>query len=149
MAFPTGWPPRFSSGKRNIRFYIAATATANFSDRAYLFADQVGANPYTPLPDVRPGGDVSSPDYPGPTDIGANPAGTGQHGDDPHPMIWSEGIMILNKGGLPIYFSFDGVNIQGEVPAAAAGVPGQIYMERSEAGIAINGAGNDFVVYAW
>ena len=144
MAFPTGWPPRFPSGTRNIRFYIAATATAAFADRAYLFADQAGANPYTPLPDVRPGGDVSAPDYNGPHNVPATPAGTGQHGDDPHPMIWSEGIQIINKGATPIYFSFDGTNIHGEVPATS-----EITMRRREAGIAINGSGNAFVVYAW
>jgi len=144
MAFPTGWPPRFPSGTRNIRFYIAATATAAYADRAYLFADQVGANPYTPLPVVRPGGDVSAPDYSGPHNLGPPPLGTGQHGDDPHPMVWSEGIQIINKGATPIFFSFDGVNAHGQVLANS-----QITMWRREAGIAILGSGNDFVVYAW
>jgi len=144
MAFPVGWPPRFSSGKRNIRFFQLATATAAYADRAYLFADQAGANPYTPLPNFLPGTDVSSPNYAGPTNIGSNPTGTGQHGDDPHPMIWSEGIKIINYGLTAIQFSFDGVNDHGEVPTADS-----VYMERSEAGIAIKGVGNDFVVYAW
>lgn len=144
MPFPPGWPPRFPSGKRNIRFFKSATATASYADRGYLFFDEPGANPYAPLPVVRPGGDVSSPDYPGPTNIGSNPSGTGQHGDDPHPMIWSEGIMIINYGATPIQFSFDGVLDHGEVPAADS-----VYMERSEAGIAIKGSGNAFVVYAW
>jgi len=144
MPFPTGWPPRFPSGQRNIRFYIAATATAAYADRAYLFADQVGANPYTPLPEVRPGEDVSAPDYSGPTNLGAPPLGTGQRGDDPHPMIWSEEMMIINNGVSAIYFSFDGVNDHGQVPAS-----GSILMSRKEAGIAVRGNGNDFVVYAW
>ena len=144
MAFPTGWPPRFPSGQKNIRFFIKALATANYADRAYLFADQAGANPYVPLPVVRPGEDLSKPGYTGPHDIGTNPAGTGQHGDDPHPMIWSAGIMIVNYGATPIQFSFDGTNDHGEIPAL-----GEVRMERSEAGIAVKGSGNDFVVYAW
>lgn len=144
MPFPTGWPPRIPSGQKNIRFFKTDTATAAYADRAYLFADQPGANPYIPLPVVRPGEDVSKPGYTGPHDIGSNPAGTGQHGDDPHPMIWSEEIMVINNGGTPIFFSFDGVNDHGEVPAGES-----VLMSRREAGIAIRGAGNDFTVYAW
>jgi len=59
-------------------------------------------------------------------------------------MIWAEGIMVINYGATPIQFSFDGTNDHGEVPATDS-----VYMERAEAGIAIKGAGNDFVVYAW
>lgn len=150
MPYPTGWPPRVASGQRNIRFYVADTATAAFSDRAYLFGDQLTANTYVPLPDIRPGEDVSAPDYSGPHDIGANPQGTGQHGDDPHPMIWSENIRILNFGATNIEFSFDAAGtVQGVVPPQTANGPGEVIMERSEAGIAIRGAGNDFVVEAW
>lgn len=144
MPFPTGWPPRFPSGVRSIRFFKAATATAAYSDRAYLFFDEPGANPYSPLPAIRPGEDVSAPDYSGPHTVPPTPAGTGQHGDDPHPMIWSEQIMVINKGATPIRFSFDGTTDHGEVPATSS-----IVMSRREAGIAIKGAGNDFVVYAW
>lgn len=39
MAFPLGWPPRSASGARNFRFYTGGTATANFSDNAFLFAE--------------------------------------------------------------------------------------------------------------
>lgn len=145
MPFPTGWPPRVASGTRSIRFYKAATATANYSDRAYLFADEPGANPYVPLPAVFPGDDVSNPAYDGPHDIGANPAGTGQRGDDPHPMIWSSEIKIINKGATPIFFSFDGVNDHGEVSAGTELHMSGVY----EAGIAFRGSGNDFVVFAW
>lgn len=144
MAFPTGWPPRFPSAGRSIRFFKTDTATASYADRAYLFADLAGANPYSPLPEVRPGDDVSAPDYNGPHVVPATPAGTGQHGDDPHPMIWSEGIQVINKGATPIFFSFDGTHDHGEVPASS-----QVTMTRHEAGIAIRGAGNVFTVYAW
>lgn len=144
MPFPTGWPPRFPSGVRSLRFFVAATATASYADRAYLFADQAGANPYSPLPVVRPGEDVSAPDYAGPHVVPATPAGTGQHGDDPHPMVWSEGIQVINYGATPIQFSFNGTNDHGEVPAGS-----QITMTRHEAGIAIKGAGNNFAVYSW
>lgn len=145
MPFPTGWPPRVASGTRSIRAYVAATATANYSDRAYLWHQLPGANPYTPLPNVFPGDDVSNPNYNGPHNIGANPAGTGQRGDDPEPMIWSSAIKIINKGATPIFFSFDGTNDHGEVSAASELLLDNVY----EAGIAIRGAGNDFVVFAW
>lgn len=39
MPFPASWPPRPPSGRRSIRFYVAATATADFEDRAYLLRD--------------------------------------------------------------------------------------------------------------
>lgn len=145
MPFPTGWPPRVASGVRSIRAYVRATATANYDDRAYLWNQLTGANPYTPLPDVRPGEDVSAPDYNGPHTVPETPAGTGQHGDDPEPMIWSDSIYIRNEGATAIYYSFDGVNDHGEVPANS-----EITMKgRHEAGIAIRGAGNDFMIMAW
>jgi len=145
MPFPTGWPPRVASGTRSIRAYVAATATAAYADRAYLWHQLAGANPFTPLPNVRPGEDVSAPDYGGPHVVPPNPAGTGQSGDDPEPMIWSGSIKIINKGATPIYFSFDGVNDHGEVSANS-----ELHMDNVyEAGIAIRGAGNDFVVFAW
>jgi len=148
MPFPDGWPPRYPSGHRNIRFHVAATATANFADRAYIFIDATGANPYTPLPIVRPGGDVSAPDYDGPHDV-ESPAGTGQQLGDPKPLVWSKGIVVYNYGVTKIEISFDGVNVQGEVLPAASGAPGKLYMDRAEAGIAIRGSGNDFAVTAW
>ena len=145
MAFPADWPPRVASGVRSIRAYVAATATANYSDRAYLFHELPGANTFTPLPVVRPGQDVSAPDYPGPTHIPPHPAGTGQHGDDDPAMIWSNSIYIRNNGATPIFFSFDGTNDAGQI-----GPSGEITMEdRFEAGIAVRGAGNAFIVIAW
>lgn len=150
MAFPSGWPPRVASGVRTLRAYVAGTATANYSDRAYIFASLTGANPFTPLPTVRPGEDVSAPDYGGPHVVPTVPAGTGVRGDDPPAMIWSQAIHILNYGVTKIFFSFDGTNDHGEVPAAVAGVPGEVRMtDRHEAGIAIRGAGNVFAVMAW
>ncbi len=35
--FPIGWPPRPASSVRSVRFFISGTATANFSENAYLF----------------------------------------------------------------------------------------------------------------
>lgn len=146
MAFPTGWPPRVASGVRSIRAYVTATATANYNDRAYLWHQLTGANPYTALPNVRPGGDVSAPDYNGPHVVPASPAGTGESSpDDPEPMIWSSSIRIINKGGTVIYFSFDGTNDHGEVAANSELLMRNVY----EAGIAIRGSGNVFVVFAW
>jgi hypothetical protein len=60
-------------------------------------------------------------------------------------MIWSSSIKIINKGATPIFFSFDGVNDHGQVSASSELHMTNIY----EAGIAIRGAGNDFVVFAW
>lgn len=145
MAFPTGWPPRVPSGLRSIRAYVFATATASYADRAYLWNQLTGANPFTTLPDIRPGEDASAPDYGGPHVVPPVPAGTGERGDDPEPMIWSSTIKIINKGGTSIYFSFDGVNDHGEVSASSELLMRCVY----EAGIAIRGAGNDFVVFAW
>jgi len=150
MPFPDGWPPRAPSGVRTLRAYVAATATANYSDRAYLFIDLTGANPFTPLPDVRPGEDVSAPDYSGPHVVPIAPAGTGERGDDPKAMIWSQAIQIQNFGATAIYYSFDGTNDHGQVPPAASGIPGEVIMkDRHEAGIAIRGSGNNFAVTAW
>jgi hypothetical protein len=150
MAFPTGWPPRKGSGQASIRFYQTGTATAAYADNGYLFIDGVGANPYTPLPYVRPGGDVSKKPTPVPTVIPTNPAGTGAAGngvnssDAPKAMIWSETIRIQNTGLGLITFSFDGTNDHGTVPAGETFT----YSGRREAGIAIKGT-TDFTVEAW
>jgi hypothetical protein len=37
MAFPTGWPTGAPNNSRSLRFYKTGTATANFSDSAWLF----------------------------------------------------------------------------------------------------------------
>lgn len=137
MPFPTGWPPRVPSGLRSIRFFLQGLTGGDFDSHAYLFSGQSAANPYTPLPVVRPGGDVSSPDYPGAVDIGANPAGTGQRGDDPEPMIWSSHILVKNAGTTELQISFDGTNVHGAIPAASE----QLYSDRYEAGLALRGGG--------
>jgi hypothetical protein len=143
MAFPTGWPPRVASGMRNIRFFLKGTSGGGFDANAYLFADQDAANPYTPLPDVRPGEDVSAPDYNGPHVVPPTPAGTGQHEDDPHPMIWSEAIRVINYGPTDLEISFDGVNVHGIVSGRILPIleVEQIFYERREAGIAVRGGG--------
>ena len=137
MPVPTGWPPRTASGMKNIRFFLRGTTGGDFDANAYLFADQASANPYSPLPVVRPGEDVSAPDYNGPHDIGTNPQGTGQEGDDPHPMIWSECILVVNDGTTDLEISFDAINVHG---AVAAGTE-RLYCDRREAGIAVRGGG--------
>jgi hypothetical protein len=136
MAFPTeGWPPRASTGVRSIRFYKTGTATANFSDNAYLFAQTTGANPYTPLPVVAPGSLAT-------VDV-QNPSGTGRTGSDPIAAIWSQSLRITAVGG-DIEYTFDGTNVHGKV------LSGQVatYRNRFEAGIAVRGAGT-FHVEAW
>jgi hypothetical protein len=76
MAFPDGWPPRPATGQRSLRFYLPSTVgTANFSDRAYLFSDGAGANPFTPTPSIPAGAGTVTPV--GGTGPGA-PSGSGQ-----------------------------------------------------------------------
>lgn len=60
MPFPTGWPAPFPTGRRSIRFLRTGTATANYSDNAFLFIDDAGANPFTPTPYVEPGDELKS-----------------------------------------------------------------------------------------
>jgi hypothetical protein len=152
MPFPNGWPPPVASAMRSLRFFASGTATANYDDNAFLFASGAGANPYTPLPYVAPGGEKTQ------VDIGKNPQGTGADPHDvdpsypyppadtppPVPAIYSQGICIVADGG-DIKYSFDGVNDAGEVKAAD--LP-HFYWGRHEAGIAIKGSGN-FRVIAW
>lgn len=137
MAFPTGWPPRVPSGIRNIRFFQLGTTGGGFDANAYLFANGEGANPYTPLPVVRAGEDVSAPDYSGPHDVGILPAGTGENGDDPVPMIWAQNIIVVNDGTTDLEVSFDGINVHGIVAAGEE----RAYYDRREAGIAVQGGG--------
>ena len=150
MAFPTGWPPRISSGQASIRFYQTGTATANYDDNGYLFIDGTGANPYTPLPYVRPGGDVSSKPTPPPTVVPPNPAGTGAAGngvnssDAPKAMIWSESILVQNTGAAILTISFNGTDDHGTIPAGET----RTFVGRREAGIAIKGS-DTFSIEAW
>jgi hypothetical protein len=139
MAFPVGWPPRPASGVRSIRFYTRGIPTPDFADNAYLFVDGVGANPFLPVSSVRPGEDVSAPDYAGPHVVPSEPMGTSQRGDDPKPMIWSGTIWIMNTGTGILQFSFDGINVHGEVPPAP--YHQRVFRNRYEAGIALRGGG--------
>lgn len=160
MAFPTGWPPRPASGVRSIRFFVSGTGTANWSDNAYLFVDDVGANTFQPTPYVPPGssgpgvtaavGDRSTP---------GSPMGTGENPNDVLPgetvgnvkkQIWSNTIRIINDGGGDLQFSFAAPDdtstlIQGVVKANEE----LVYRQRHEAGIALRGAGVNFRVEAW
>jgi hypothetical protein len=157
MPFPAGWPPRPATGRPSLRFFRAGLATAAFDANAYLFSDGTAANPYTPLPVVRPG----SSD---PVHIGSGPSGTGRAASDaapnthvgvsglqqavPKEMIWSQMIAIYNKGAGELQFSFDGTNIHGSVQATER----RLFRMRYEAGISIRGVGGstpDFEIEAW
>jgi len=151
MALPAGWPPRPAEGRRSFRFYKTGTATANFSDNAYLFVDGVGANTLTPLPYVAPGSNT-------PVAIGAQPLGTGQDGHDanilaapglqevPKSMIWCQTLRLCNDDSTnPLEYSFDGTNVHGKLLKNEQ----VIYRVRFEAGISVRGTANTFRIEAW
>ena len=136
MPFPTGFPPRSSSNRRSIRFFVADTATANFNDKAYLFKDDVGANTYTTLPIIRAGDTttvvhVGSPSSPEST--------------NPDLLVFSHSIRIFNDGGSDLEFSFDGSVVHGIVKSGKEA----LYEFRHEAGIAVRGAGVAYRIEAW
>ena len=157
MAFPNGWPPRVATGRRSIRVYITGTATAAFSDNAYLFSQVPSANTFQPTPYVPAGQESAAPGW-APTNLPLPPMGGGRNPNDavpdprlnpavpppPVPMIWSNSIKISNNGAAPLFFSFDGVNIHGVVAANTV----FWYWNRYEAGIALQGS-SAFVVEAW
>ncbi len=158
MAFPNGWPPRFPTNIRSIRVYITGTATAAFDANAYLFYNaNAGSNTFTPTPYVPPGQESAAPGW-APTNVPVPPLGTGQNPADanpdpvlnppvpppPVPAIWSKSIKITNSSANILYFSFDGVNVHGQVAANSV----FWYWDRYEAGIALMGNGA-FVVEAW
>lgn len=152
MAYPEGWPPRPASGARSIRFFVEGTATADFADSAYLFADDPGANTFLPTPYVAPGGEGTLAEV-GTNLVGGSPMGGGRDVHDasggvavPHPMIWSHGIAIFNDGGADLEYTFDGTNVAGKVLVTD---DPHWYYTRYEAGIAIRGAGAKFRVIAW
>jgi hypothetical protein len=162
MSFPAGWPPRVATGIRSIRVYITGTATSDFSANAYLFSAVTSANTFTPLPYVPPGQEAAAPGWAatnlGTAAGGGFPMGGGQNANDanpdprlnppvagpPVPMIWSKSIKITNGGGAILYFSFDGVNVHGQVAANSL----YHYFDRYEAGIALMGS-TAFVIEAW
>lgn len=161
MAFPVGWPPRPSSGVRSIRFCVTGTTTANWSDNAFLFVDDPGANPYLPTPVVQPGsstvvavGDRSisgSPMGAGTSSVGVLPGdllGTTKN------LIWCNSIRVANRGASVIEFSFGALDdtstlVHGVLVANEA----VVYRQRYEAGISLrfptSGAGSAFLVEAW
>lgn len=142
MAFPPSWPPRFPSTARTLRFYVTDTATANFSDKAYMFAEQTGANPYTPLPVIAPGSNTT-------VDV-SNTAGTGLATPNSNgstgaaAQIWSSRIRIC-VATADLEYSFDGVNVHGKVKVGE----NFLYTERRESGIAVRGATAVYRIEAW
>jgi hypothetical protein len=122
MAFPAGWPPRPATAQRSIRFYQPSTvATANFSDRAYLFGDQAGANTIRPLPYVAPGntdpisvGDPTADLGVGVSGPSSLPVGTGRDARDAifHPDVF------LRGGGTSVTFTLASTTITLEDPDA-------------------------------
>jgi hypothetical protein len=161
MAFPVGWPPRPSSGVRSIRFYVTGTTTANWSDNAFLFVDDVGANTYLPTPVIAPGS--STVVAIGDRSLSGSPMGAGLSASDVLPgdtvgqtknLIWSNSIRIANRGSNTLEFTFgaltDGSSlVQGSLIANES----VIYRQRYEAGIALRfpaaGAGSAFIVECW
>lgn len=139
MAFPANWPPRQSSGVRSGRFYVTATATADYSDRAYMFsATDANMTPFpataTPMtiPYNPQGGGVTGPNVDG-------TAGANQ-------QFWMANFKITNTHMTDtLYFSFDGTNDHGQVRAGQT----VIYRNRYESGIAVKGNGIVFAVEAW
>lgn len=146
MAFPAAWPPRVPSSMRSIRFFTSGTATANFSDNAFMFIDGSGANTFTPVPNVLYGSNTPVADPPTPAGTGAATVASGMVGGPP-PMIWSYAMRIFNDGGNALEFSFDGTNIHGRL----LGGEEMTYNKRHEAGIAVRyvGGTTTFRIEAW
>lgn len=142
MAFPATWPPRRPSGTKSLRFYVTDTATANFVDKAYMFAEQTTANPHVPLPNVVPGSNTAV-DVSNEAGTGlATPSSAGAAG--PLAQIWAGNIRI-SVATADLEFSFDGVTVQGKVLAGES----VIYRQRFESGIAVRGAGAVYRIEAW
>lgn len=142
MAFPASWPPRPASTGATLRFYVTDTATANFSDKAYMFAEQAGASPFTPVPVIQPGSNTTV-NLGTPMGGGLSaPTTTGAEG--PKAQIWSNQIRIVVTTA-DLEYSFDGTNVHGRVTAGTT----VIYEVRREAGIAVRGAGAVYRIEAW
>lgn len=156
MPFPTGWPPRTASGRRSVRVYIEGTATANFSDNAYLFKDLATAKTIKPTPYVAPGDETANVAI-GDLTGGGTPFGGGVQfpnvgvpGDAapanvPTPQLFAQTIRVINDSGNDLEFSFDGTNVHGKLLAADLE---QVFRNRFESGIAVRGSGA-FRVEAW
>ena len=145
MAFPVGWPPRPATHVRSIRFFAKGTATANYDDSAWIFAQQAGANPFLATPKIDPGDERTTAQV-GDTTAGGSPLGGGVEvgADAVEPMIWAGTVLICNDGAAALQFSFDGTNDAGEVAAGEQ----QVFRQMHEAGIAVKGV-TDFRIFAW
>jgi hypothetical protein len=147
MAFPVGWPPRPSSGARSIRFFVDGTATANFSDSAWLFSQDTGAQTVVPMPNVR-AGDNTTVAHVGDLTAGGSPMGGGTNLDPATvPMIWSYGMRVVNDStaDTDLEISFDGVNIHDKLKKGEE----VLYRNRIEAGISVRGAGALYRISAY
>lgn len=125
MAFPKSWPPRFASGRRSIRFFAQGTTSGLYSDNAFMFQEQDGANPYTALPVVVRGDGQAVVQV-------DSPMGGGVNYGDPPAQIWAQNMTITNDGVNDLEFSFDGVHLHGVVKAGET----RRYRNRYESGIA-------------
>lgn len=144
MAFPASWPPRPASATRTLRFYVAGTSTANFSDNAFIFREGTGADTYAKTPKIKAGSNDQA-DY-GSAAVSGSPAGASSF--DPNVVkaqIPATMIQVYNLGGTDLEISFDGTNIHGIVP----GGKDVLWAYRCEAGIAVRGAGLGFRIEAW
>lgn len=142
MSFPSGWPPPPPQGRRSIRYFKSGTATANFSDNAYLFAQGTGANPFAAPPVVKAGQGMD-PLHNGETNVTVTPElPTGLTGVPS--VIWAGTIRVFNDSNADLEFSFDGVNVHGLLKMNTD----MIYRHRYESGIAVRGTGA-FRVEAW
>lgn len=146
MAFPAAWPPRVASNTRSIRFFTSGTATANFSDNAFLFIDGAGANTFTPVPNVPYGSNTPVADPLTPAGTGAATVASAMVGG-PAPLIWSYAIRVFNDGNSTLEFSFDGTNVHGRLLTGEE----MTYNKRHEAGIAVRSIGGTptFRIEAW
>lgn len=149
MALPVGWPPKPNASHRSIRVYIAGTATADWTDNAYLFAQVAGASTTSPSPVVPAGAERQV--------VAVQSQMGGQSGSPaaqatPVTSLTSQHIRVKNDGANPLDVSFD-------ASAAAVGnlaahlLPGEerLWNFRYESGIALRApAGNTaFRVEAW
>jgi len=130
MAFPPDWPPGATDTVRSFRFFVAATATADFADNAYLYGNFPSAN--KPLPFIKAGS--STPiDVPKAWGGGKAPEDAYEGVPVPTPHYTPRFVIIRNLDPtMVLQVSFDGVNVHDEFP------PDTIfaYEDRQEGGIA-------------
>jgi hypothetical protein len=146
---------------RSIRFYKAGTATANWSDNAFLFIDGLAANPFLPTPVVPYGS--SGPGVSaavGNQSIPGSPMGAGTalvppgEGPGTKPLIWANTLHIYNDGSNDLEFTFSAIDDAGSTNTQVHGVvkagKDSIYRQRYEAGIAVRSVGGTtFRIEAW